>query len=173
MFCSMLCVSKIIDILSWAEAGFKSEARFCTFFLDQFHSSFLVLAPCLTVSDSACSAGHVATAAIHAAGCIAAGCTCEFSDCPCPCLAQPLRRSSPRPYHARRAPCRSSSPPLLATAAAPSRRRRSSPPQAILASDPGRDRRRRDRRRDSPSPRSSPKNNPAHCLLFSSSSFRI
>ena len=72
------------------------------------------------------------------------------------CLAQPLRRSSLRPYHARRAPCRSSSPPLLATAAAPRRRRRSSPPQAILASDPGRNRRRRDRRRDSLSPRSSP-----------------
>jgi hypothetical protein len=134
----MLCVSKIIDILSWAEAGFKLDARFCTFFLDQFHSSFLVLAPCLTVSDSACSAGHVATAAIHAAGCIAAGCTCEFSDCPCPfpCAAAPPLLTPPlscapssSPQLLAAAPRRSSSPQLLA--AAP--RRRSSPPLRAAA----------------------------------------
>ena len=85
MFCSMLCVSRRIDILRCAEAGFKLDAHFRTFFLDKFHSLLLVPscpflntlaaaalphAPCLTVSDSACSAGHVATAAIHAAGCI-------------------------------------------------------------------------------------------------------
>ena len=138
--CCMLCVSRKIDILSGAEAGFKLDAHFRIFFLDKFHSSFLVPScpflnipaaaalppPCLTVSDSACSAGRVATAAIHAAGCICgwsrdSRCrlhrrTCEVSDCPCPlpCAAAPPLLTPPLS-------CAPSSSPQL-PAAAPRRR---------------------------------------------------
>jgi hypothetical protein len=43
LFFIMLCVSVINDIFSWAEAEFELDAHFLSFFLDDLHSSILVL----------------------------------------------------------------------------------------------------------------------------------
>ena len=67
LFCLMLCVSVRIDILSRAEAGFELDARFRFFFIDNFHSLFLVFS-CPFLNTPAAVA--LPQAVIHTAGCI-------------------------------------------------------------------------------------------------------